>query len=159
MAEPNFVLVSELQTTQRRDFFMADTTLLNPLATNALLDGEWLELDANYKLARGAGAGSPAVFPVHTERGRYDTQALGKANVLFMGEFEVDTKIVNTAALVVGDHLKVGDVTIGGQTKRGVLRATGGVGATTEVIVGVVTRLYAGQTKIRMIRRPAVKLV
>lgn len=159
MAEPNFVLVTELQMNRRRDFYMADTSLLAPLGANPLLDGEWLELDTNYKLARGTGVGSPAVFPVHTERGRYDTQAIGKVNVIMLDNFEADTKICDVTNVVVGDHLIVGDVTIGALTRRGLKRATGGKGATTEVIVGICTRLYAGQTKLRFVRNPPYKCV
>lgn len=163
MAEPNLVLVTELQTLIRRDFYVADSTLLNPLLAGApgpLLDGEWLELDANYKLARGTGAGKAAVYPLHTERGRYDTQALGKVNVLMLNEFEADTKICDPTSVVVGDALKIGDVTIGGVAgKRGLVRATGGVGASGEVIVGYCTRLYAGQTKLRFVRTKPQKLV
>ena len=81
MAAPLFELVTELQTLTRRDFPLANPALLQPLNANPVVEGEFLELDANYKLARGSGEGiSPLAFPVHTERGRYDTQAIGKAN-------------------------------------------------------------------------------
>lgn len=92
MASPNFELITELQTLTRRDFPVADPGLLQPLNANPLVDGEWLELNGNYQLVRGADAGgSMLVFPLHTERGRYDTQAIGKANVLFLG---IDRKSV-----------------------------------------------------------------
>src|SRR5512136_1874683 len=96
---PNFELVTELQTLTRRDFPLADPTLLQPIGVNPLVDGEFLELDVNYKLARvgniaqvGATKESATrlVFPVHTERGRYDTQAIGKTNVLYLGSYEAE---------------------------------------------------------------------
>lgn len=163
MGAPNFTLVTELQTLIRRDFYVADSTLLDPsLAGNPgpLLDGEWLQLDNNYKLVRGSGVGTAAVYPLHTERGRYDTQSIGKVNVLMLGEFEAETTICDVTSVAVGDALKVGDVTIGGVTgKRGLVRATSGVGATTEVIVGYCTKLFAGQTKLRFVRTDPRKLV
>lgn len=136
MAAPNFELVTELQVTTRRDFPLADSSLLNPLATNPILDGEWLEL-IGYKLDRGTGSGlSPAVYPVHTERGRYDTQAIGVANVIFGGMYEADTAIYDSVTVTtVGQPLMVADVTVGGQTKRGLKLATTGKWA-----VGYVTK-------------------
>lgn len=162
MTAPNFVLISELQMNRRRDFYVADSSLLLPLGSNPLVDGEFLELDGNYKLARGTGAGIQAVYPVHTERGRYDTQAIGKVNVIMLDEFEAETSVVTTTSIAVGDSLKVGDVTnwLGsGLTKRGLLRATSGVGASGEVIVGYCTKLFAGQNKIRFVRTRPMKLV
>lgn len=164
MAEPNLNLVTELQTLIRRDFLLADNTILNPLLAGSpgpLLDGEWLELDtASYKLKRGSFGtnGNPAVYPVFVERGRYDTQAVGKVTVLMLGEFEAESKIVaNPSALTVGDHLKVGDVTVDGVTgKRGLVKATGGVGASGEVIVGTVTKVLPD--RVRFARIPARKI-
>lgn len=165
MAEPNLVLVTELQTLIRRDFLLADNTILNPLLAGApgpLLDGEWLELDsASYKLKRGSTGtnGIPAVYPVFVERGRYDTQAIGKVTVLMLGEFEAESKIVaSPSTLSVGDHLKIGDVTVGGvANKRGLVQATGGVGTSGEVIVGTVTKVLPD--RVRFVRTPPRKLV
>lgn len=158
MAEPNLILVTEMQTLIRRDFLLADNTILNPLLAGApgpLLDGEWLELDStSYKLKRGAGTGIPAVYPVFVERGRYDTQAIGKVTVLMLGEFEAESKIVDLTDLAVGDHLKVGNVTVGGvANKRGVLRAGAlGKGASGDVIVGTVTKVLPD--RVRFVRTP-----
>lgn len=135
MAVPNFELITELQVTTRRDFPLATSDLLNPLNTNALLDGEWLELSGG-QLDRGAGSGlSPAVYPVHTERGRYDTQAIGKANVIFGGQYEAETTIFDGTVTTVGQPLMVGTVVVGGQNKRGLVLATDGKWA-----VGYVTK-------------------
>lgn len=149
MASPNFELVTELQTLNRRDFGAAVETILNPVSNQPLVEGEWLELDTNYKLARGSGEGlSMNTFVVHTERGRYDTQAIKKINVLFLGQYEAETQIVDVTALALGDALTVQDVTIGGIVRRAVKKA----GATAgRVVVGYVSKLYAGATKVRFI--------
>ena len=101
---PNFVLTTEVLPLLRRDFYMADATLLDPNNANPLLDGEWLELNASYQLARGTGAGAAMSWPVWAERGRYDTQAIGKVPVLFGGFYEAETQIgasVQSAVAVV----------------------------------------------------------
>lgn len=115
MAGPNFVLITELQTLTRRDFPVDDPALLQPLSTSplALVDGEWLSLATGYKLSRAVAKGayntSPLVFPVHTERGRYDTQAIGKVNVLFLGMYEAETTLYDTSVTSLGQALVVGD--------------------------------------------------
>jgi len=141
MAGPNFELITELQSIIRRDFPVASASLLEPLASNPLIDGEWLELNSSQLLVRGSGEGSSLlVFPVHTERGRYDTQAIGKANVLFAGgSWQASTKVVDTAGLVVGDLLTVQDVTIGGLTRRGLKKKSGA----NKAVVGVVTKIIS----------------
>jgi hypothetical protein len=147
MSAPYMRLITEVQTIIRRDFVLADPTILQPNSSNPLIDGEWLELDASYKLARGTGEGTNAnVFPVWTERGRSDTQAILKATVLFLGGYEVETRVYDPTALVVGDELTVQDVTVGGLTKRGVKEGAGGGG---RVVVGYVSKV--GTDRIRFI--------
>src|ERR1051325_2660570 len=141
---PNFELVTELMPLTRRDFYVADPTLLNPNATNPLVDGEWLKLDTNYALVRGADADVAPQYPLFAERGRYDTQAIGKSPVLFLGMYEADTTIMDATGVAIGDPLAVFDVTIGGLTKRGLKKATSG-----KLIVGWCTRLPTG--KIRFV--------
>jgi hypothetical protein len=138
---PNFTLLSSLVQIERRDFDLAVPDLLNPLNANPLLDGEWLALNSSYQLIRGVGAATRPTWPVFAERGRYDTQAIGKTTVLFGGFYEAETSIANLAGLAVGDLLEVGDVTIGGLVKKGLLEAAG---AGQHWIVGVVTRLPGG---------------
>ena len=74
---PYMNLISEVLPVQRRDFYMADATLLNPNNANPVLDGEWLQLDSTYKLTRGA-SGNVAVpsWQLFAERGRFDTQSI-----------------------------------------------------------------------------------
>jgi hypothetical protein len=156
MSGPNFELITELQTLTRRDFPVAVPALLGPLGSNPLTDGEWMELDDNYQLIRGSGAGKLCVYPVHTERGRYDTQAIGKTNVLFLGQFEAETKVADLSNLHVGDKLMVGDVTYpvgSGLTKRGLLKSTGASG---KVEVGYVTKLDLANAKVRFVRTSPV---
>ena len=153
MAAPNFELISELQMENRRDFPLNDSTLLNPIGTLPLLDGEWLELNSSYKLIRG-GDGNPetrtagvnlAVYPVHTERGRYDTQAIGKVNVLFHGQYEAETLLYQWDGFTMATDYAVGTqlavVTLDNDDandgRRGLCKATGASG---EVVVGYVTK-------------------
>lgn len=138
MAAPNFNLISEVMTVQRRDFTMAVTALLNPNNANPLIDGEWLELNASYQLIRGSGAGSFMSHPVFAERGRYDTQAIGKVPVLFGGMYEAETRVADLTGLAVGDFLVVDDVTVDALTRKGLLEASG---AGRHYVVGQVTRL------------------
>jgi len=138
MAVQNFRLVSEFQTIHRRPFELTDPTILVPTATNPLLDGEFLELDTAYKMARGSG--NPAAVPsfcYFAERGRYEVQAIQKGPFLYLGAYEADTLIMDASSLAVGSKLEVGNVTVGGQVKRGLKLAT------TGLVVGYVTRLPA----------------
>lgn len=138
--KPNFELVTELQTLTRRDFPLANPALLAPYDANAILDGEWLDLAA-YKLQRGNAETNPLVFPVHTERGRYDVQAIQKASVLFFGMYEAETAIYE-GNLVVGDKLTVQDIAAGVFTgKRGLKKATAATAGA--VVVGIVSKAAA----------------
>lgn len=153
MPTPNFELITELATLTRRDFPLEDVSLLKPVSALPLVEGEWMELTANYKLQRGTGT-SAASFPVHTERGRYDTQAIGKTNVLFAGQYEADTAIIEGAigTFVVGSMLKLAVVTAGANTGRvgvKVCAGAGGASQTGDVVVGVVTKTNATTLRVR----------
>lgn len=149
MAAPLFELITELQATIRRDFPVAVPGILNPLDAAPLVEGEWLELNSSYQLVRGAaGVGKVAtVFPIHTEKGRYDTQAIGKANVLFLGMYEAETLVHDALAggVTIGDPLMVTDCTVGGVANRRGLAVADGTD--DRVIVGFVTKIVgSGQT-------------
>lgn len=153
MAAPNFTLISELQTLTRYDFTVTNPALLNPLNANPIVDGEWLELDSNYQLIRGApGAGvhegtAPA-HVVHTEQGRYDVQGLGKVNVLYLGMYEAETYVTDTGySPTLGDRLTVQDVSFNSLTRRGLNVAA----STGKMVVGFVTKVYSGQKKFRFV--------
>ena len=149
MSAPNFELVTELQTLTRRDFPVSDSTMLKPLDASALVEGEWLELDDNYHLQRGTDYGRLCVYPVHTERGRMDTQAIGKANVLFLGQFEAETSVVDNTNLVIGSKLMVKTLASGTFSgKRGLALSDGKSGA---VEIGYVTKLPSSG-KVRFVR-------
>jgi hypothetical protein len=141
---PNFTLISELMSVQRRDFDLAVPDLLNPLNANPLIDGEWLALDTNYALVRGSGEAAKPTWPVFAEKGRYDTQAIGKTTVLFGGFYEASSRVYTVGSLAVGDFLVVADVTVDGQTKKGLIEAAG---SGQHWVVGVVTKLETGRVR------------
>lgn len=139
---PNLNLISPVLPVDRRDFTLVDTTILNPNATNPLVDGEWLSMSSSaYALQRGTGEEASLAWPVFSLRGQYDTQAIGKTTVLYIGGYEAETTIVNLSGLAVGNFLVVGDVTVGGLTKRGLLKAAG---AGQHMVQGIVTKLPGG---------------
>jgi hypothetical protein len=135
-----FRLVTEAQAIIRRSFPLADPTILKPSNANPLVQGEWLGLNTSYKMARGAGAQSIPTRPNWAEKGRYDTQVIGKVPILWLGDFEADTLIFGANITALHQPLYVTDVTYNSLTKQGLdyLAVT-----TTEILVGYVTRLPA----------------
>jgi hypothetical protein len=149
MSGPNFRITVGLENLVRRDFPLATLAQLNPLNANPVVDGEWLALNSAKALARGSSEGaSSLVFPVHTEKGRYDTQGIGKANVIFAGPFEARSKVVDLTGLAVGDYLTVQDVTFEALTRRGLKKKSGTSGGI--VIVGVCSKII-GTTEVEFI--------
>lgn len=147
---PNLTLITEVMPIIRRDFPLASTALLNPNNANPLVDGEWLELNTSYQLARASGEQTKLAWQVFAERGRYDTQAIGKAPILYIGGYEAETTIYDSTGLAVNDPLMVTDVTIGGLTKRGLKKATG---TGQHLVFAYVTRLPTG--KVRYYKLPS----
>lgn len=150
MASPNFELITELQTCLRRDFPVAasQSTIINPTDAAPLIEGEWLEFSTTageeYTLKRGAaGEGTQAmVFPVHTEKGRYDTQAIGKVNVIFLGMYEAETLVhpLSLSGYAVGDALTVQDVNYAGYaSRRGLAKQSGTLDE--RIIVGYISKI------------------
>lgn len=143
---PNFNLVSEVLPVQRRDFFLITPAQLNPSNTNPLVDGEYLELDTTeYKLKRGSGEAAVPSWVLFAEKGRYDTQAVGKVPVLFQGGYEAETKVYTAAGLAVGNALVVQDVTYQSLTRRGLAKL--GAGAGQHLIFGYVTRIFTDRIR------------
>lgn len=139
MPTQHFRLRTEVQTLTRRDFSLVDSTLLNPNNANPLEMGEWMMLDASqYKLIRSDGTLPSWVSFV--ERGRSDTQAIGKMTVLFLGGYEAETLIYDATSLVVGSPLMANDVTYLTLTKSGLKLHGGG----SEHIVGYVMQVQSG---------------
>lgn len=145
----------------RKDFTLADPTLLLPDNAVCLTDGEWVTLDSSYKLIRASAIGTVGnassaslVYPVWAERGNTPSQAIRKASVWFQGPFEADTRIFNASVTVgngaaitaVGQGLKVATITLtmasGGTRNFSGLVGHGGT-SDTAPIVGYVTRLPA----------------
>lgn len=170
----NFEPVSDILATQRRNFPLADPTLADPFSSTPLVDGEWLTLDANYKLVRASDVavnGNPSaaslVFPHWNESGRSDmlANAARSTTVIYLGDYEVDTRIydatvsIGSGAVIsaVGQPLKVATITLalaaGGTRLFTGLVGHGGHGTDDAPIVGYVTRLPANNgTKLRFVR-------
>lgn len=137
MAVENFRLVSPVEAIERRDMPLNDRTLLNPNNANPLIDGEWLEWNNTNKAIRSGG--DRLSWALFAERGRTDTQAIGKAPVLYLGSYEADTLIFDGTGLTGGNALMIDDVTIATLTKSGLKLHSGGA----ELVVGYVIRLPA----------------
>jgi hypothetical protein len=145
---PNLNLITPVLPVDRRDMQLVDPTILNPNATNPLVDGEWLSMSSSaYQVQRGTGEEASISWPVFSLRGQYDTQAIQKTTLLWLGVYEAETAIVNLSGLAVGNFLVVADVTVGGLTKRGLIKA---VGAGQHYVAGIVTKLPGGG-KVRFI--------
>ena len=136
MAIIHFELITEVQQVLRRDFPMNDPTLLNPTSANPLLDGEMVILNSAYKLIRASANSAVPAWAIFAERGRYDTQAIGKVTVLFGHTYEVDTRVFASTP-TLGAALGCQDATVDSLTKSGVGTYSSGV------ILGYVTRTAA----------------
>jgi hypothetical protein len=152
----NFEPVSSLVLVERRDYPLADPQLANPVNALALIEGEWLTL-VKGRLVRAsniAQQGDPALalsFPLWAERGRYDIQAIAgsKVPILFMGQYEADTRVFDAAAVVAQgaaitrdvQPLKAATITVGGRSYCGLVGHGGA--ADPAPVVGHVTRLPA----------------
>lgn len=153
----NFEPVSDILPVQRRDFALADKTLADPLNAVALVDGEWMTLDTSYKLVRAStiattdNQATVRSFPLWAERGRYDVRAMAdvKMPILWLGEYEFDTRIFDASATshsgaaitAVLQPLKVATIVIGARKYTGLVGSAGA--ADTDPIVGYVTKLPA----------------
>lgn len=162
----NFTPVSDILPVHRRDFPLVNPALANPLNAVALVDGEWMYVTAAGQLQRASDVTTPGAqavnlpgnkpirsFPTFAERGRSDVQAMSgtKVPILFLGQYEFDTRIFDAAAVVgsgtaityVGQPLKVATITIGGRNYSGLVGSSDIGGADGTPIVGYVTRLPA----------------
>lgn len=163
----NWEPFSDIMATQRRDYRLADATLANPHNAIALVDGEYMVLDNNYKLVRATDITTPGnratqhSYPLFAERGRTDVRAQAdvKMPIVFMGDFESDTRIFDAAAALgsgaaitfAGQPLKVATITLGGRNYTGLVGHGGS--ADTDPIVGRVTRLPASNGgKLRYVK-------
>lgn len=141
MPVQSFKLRSDLAMVIRRDFSLATPDLLKPSNGNPLEMGEFLAFDGSYHLVRGDGS-APA-FCLFTEKGRSDTQAIGKATVLFLGMYEAETMIYTAAGMGVGLPLKVdAAVFYGGLNRSGLMVHP--LGVDTDLVVGYCTHYTVG---------------
>lgn len=142
MPTQHFKLRSEVQTLTRRDFSLVDSTLLQPTNANPLEMGEWLMLNSSsYALVRSDG--SLPSWVMYAEKGRSDTQAIGKTPVLFLGTYEAETLIYTATSLVVGSALKCdAGVSYLSLNKAGLVIHGGG--GDTDHIIGYVMQVVSG---------------
>lgn len=155
---PYMTLISPVLPVDRRDFYLTDPTILDPNNANPLIDGEWLQLDSSYTAGRG-GAGNVAVptWQVFAEKGRYDTQPIGKAPLLFIGGYEAETTVYTAASIAVNSELIVSDVTVGGLTKKGLIARPAGSG--TYLVVAFCTRLPTGKVRYLKLASPYIRVI
>ncbi len=144
---------SDLFLIQRRDFPLADPSLVNPLNALALVDGEWVSVDAMGRMIRATditSVGNTAAaraYVLWAERGRSDVQSIRKATVFYGGWYEADTRIFDAAAAVgggaaitaIGQALKVATITIGSRNYSGLV----GAAANDPLAVATVSMLPA----------------
>ena len=151
-------LITEFQGLIKRDF--ATGLDLSPTAAIPLLDGEFMGtratagFEAEVVRVGNANAAAAVVdtqcapypsWAVTTERGRYDTQAIGKVTVLFAGGYEADFRVWDlddNAAFTVGTAIHAGNANPnlgdGNTPARGMLTTNGAVAS--DLIVGWCTR-------------------
>jgi len=152
----NLEPVTDVLPLHRRDFPLADPTLADPSNASVLIDGEWVTLNSSYQILRAASIGaagnaaSVRSFPIWSERGRTDIQAMSgrKMTTIFLGQYEMDTRVFDAAAVVNGglaittvlQPLKVASITIGSRIYTGLV---GTQYSSSDPIVGYVTKLPA----------------
>ena len=154
----NFKTTSRVSDVYRKDFPISDT-LKNPMSASPVLDGEWLQIDANGAAVRytagvpyvvgGTNIGTVISFPVWAESGRYDVQVTGKVPLLYLNAFEAETKIFAAAGLYVGAPLEVSDMAYpagGAILRRGLALQS----IVTNFVVGYVVKIFTD--RIRFIR-------
>jgi hypothetical protein len=152
----NFEPVSDVNPIHRRDFPLFDKTLSDPSNPLCLLDGEWMSLNNDQKLVRAADVATVGTavagvsFPLFAERGRTDVMAMAdrKMPVLFLGQYEFDTRLYSVAANIGGSGnaaianvlqpVKAMTITIG---TRNYIGLVGSSYSDNAAIVGYVTRL------------------
>ena len=140
MPVQHFRLRSPVQAVERRDFALATPVLLDPTNANPLEIGEWLMPNGSYQLVRSDGSLPSFVF--YAEKGRSDTQAIGKVPVLFLGSYEAETLIYTAGGLALGSPLKAdAGVAYLGLNKAGLVLHGGG--ADPDQVLGYVINIGA----------------
>ena len=143
----SLTLITPVNDVFRRDLDVADTTLLDPLEAGAggppavgaaFAQGEWLIIDASGELIRHTGAAVIGSFQLFTQPGDGAAQALGKATVLQLHEYEAETDMFNSAlTYLAGEPLKVALLNIDGIQRAGLTNAAV---VAKDIVVGFVTQ-------------------
>lgn len=154
----NFEPKSNMLNVETRSIKLADPTLANPQNADALVDGEWVIINADKKLARASDIATPddpAVapsYPVWDEKGRTDNQAVRVKTIIYLGMWEFDTDVFVATGMTHNGLVAVATVAIDGKSYSGLVAngtfGTPGAGIT----VGTITRLPAangGRLRIR----------
>lgn len=126
----------------RANLEVADTRILDPQSTSplALIDGEFMQEDGNYKMIRTIDGGGSVDRPSYATiewRGDYGVQASRKLAILRVGGYEADTLVFNSGLTTLGAAVQVGSVTLGGGARSGLVASAGGF------IIGYITRVAA----------------
>ncbi len=146
------VIAPDLTRLVRKTLEVADTGLLDPTGSSPvpLIDGELVQVNADYKWARGSTVTSPSHFVID-ERGDYGVQASKKLSVILAGGFEADTVVFDTAVTTLGAPLMAGAVNnalSGSLARRGLIAHT-----STNVVIGYVMRPHASNNnKLRFLQ-------
>jgi len=133
-------LVTHVNSSHRRDFDLADTTLTDPTESDALVAGEWLDINTSGKLQRSSSSVETIknAYQVFTPKGSYDAQALGKVAVIFSRDYEVDTDMFDSAdTFAIGDDVGLTSATVDGQAR---MVFTNTLTADTDYVYGTVTK-------------------
>ena len=163
MAAPYFELITGAELLERRDFPIIDNALLDPLSSNPIVEGEWLEVDpTTKKLKRSTGEltnGYSGQF--WGEKGRSDIRATNKLPIILWGNYEAYTKVFNNVAgptkpTTLGQRLAVNDVLVDGLTRKGLMVP---VAAGHHWIVGHYYGPGRTSSEIRFMRREPFDLV
>jgi len=141
-------VLSYVSSQHRRDFSVVDGDLLDPLSTSPLCleQGEWVAPDADGLYERVTGSVRNCA-QVWTQKGDVGAQALDKVCVFYIGEYEAETDMYDSAeTYAMGEPLTAKTVTIDAEDRAGLTNdVTGG----TDYIVGYVVKVPGDSGKLR----------
>ena len=164
VGKTNFEPYRDMMGVERAVKQLADGDLANPLNAVALVDGEWLTIDANDRWVRATDIASAddeasaRSWPLWNELGRTDVQATGERRTvcLWGGFWEFETRIWENGvvggglALAMLNPVKVVTITIGTRNYSGLMGSQ--ASDSTVHFVRYVTRLPAdngGKLRVR----------
>lgn len=141
------LLPSSLDKLSRGVYKVATAALLDPTQLTSLIQGEFVQFDANGQLVRGTDA-TKLSFATIEDRGDTGVQVTRKLSVIRAGGYEADTIVFNTGLLTLGAPVMLGTVnnSLSGSTNRGGLvawAATALFNDPQNLVLGYVTKLAA----------------